>query len=373
VVVHPQKLLENAWVSVADGRVRALGRGRPPRDAAVLDHGAAVLMPTLVNAHTHLELTGMAGRVSPAGGFLAWVRRLVAFREGCAPAAREAALEDGLQELAAAGCGLAGDVRAPDTPPSHAAAPELTVFREVLGDLTDPSPPEPGEAPAAHAPHSTHPALIARRHRLARRRGQMFGIHLAESPEEVEFICTGRGPWAEFLDERDIHWRGWGLPARSPVQHLADLGVLDRHTLAVHLVQTDARDWARLADGRVRTCLCPRSNLALSGTLPDLPGLLGAGLRPALGTDSRASVASLSLFDEMAAVARAFPQVPPATVLAMATLYGAEALGREADWGSLLPGRRARLLRLPMAPPSAAALLERLTTQGTPPGLEVLG
>jgi cytosine/adenosine deaminase-related metal-dependent hydrolase len=187
-----------------------------------------------------------------------------------------------------------------------------------------------------------------------------FSLHLAESEAEVEFLTTGRGAWAVFLAERGIDVSGWGLPARSPLDHADRLGLLGPGTVLVHLLRADAADFRRVQERGAAVCVCPRSNHRLHGRLPDLDGMFRAGLRPALGTDGRASVDSLNLFDEMAFAAGQFPGIPPARIFDMATRNGAAALGLADRFGTLAPGRRAAFSVSSVSATNQNTLLERI-------------
>jgi cytosine/adenosine deaminase-related metal-dependent hydrolase len=94
--------------------------------------------------------------------------------------------------------------------------------------------------------------------------------------------------------------------------------------------------------------------------LPDLAGMLKAGIKPCLGTDSLASAESLSIFDEMAFVSKSFPSIPPAEILAMATVNGASSLGFGEMFGSLTPGKRAAFVYVPVDVSSKSGLLQAL-------------
>jgi len=222
---------------------------------------------------------------------------------------------------------------------------------------------------AGHAPHTTAPGVLTALKRACDGRGLPFSIHLAESSDEMEFIQTARGKWADFLKERRIDFSGWPLPARSPVSYLDRLGILGAGLLAVHLVHADAPDIALLAQNRVSVCLCPRSNMALHGRLPDVARLAGAGLCLCLGTDSLACVDSLSVLDEMAFVAYKCPSLGPADLLDMATINGAKALGIDKAFGSLEPGKRGIMACLPVTAENEKALLERIVFSGGAPAV----
>jgi aminodeoxyfutalosine deaminase len=369
VAADADTIFPDGHIVESAGVIREIGRGKPPATDRVLDHGPVVLLPGLVNAHVHLELTALADRVPAEGGFEAWVRALLAARE----AAGEAALRDGaaagVAELRASGCAAVGEVTTLGI--TREALVEAGMagiwFREYLGG--DPPPAEAvpnwvagdlAASVAGHAPHTTAPSVLRRLAETARRRGLPFSLHLAESAAEEEFLAAGRGDWADFLKERGIDVSDWGLPSRSPVDHADRIGLLGPGTLLVHLLRADAADFRRVRERGAAVCVCPRSNLRLHGMLPDLDGMFRAGLRPALGTDGRASVDSLNPFDEMAFVAGNFPSMAPARVFDMATRNGADALGIGHRYGTLAPGRRAAFSISPVSATTSTLLLERI-------------
>ena len=366
VIVSGKKVLENGCVTVADGRITEIGRGGGTHlEGEVLDHGAGVIMPATVNAHTHLELSLLKGRIPHKENFLSWVKEILCLKDGLTDKDIQKGLLSGVSDLYKYGAVLAGDhcsvgMQCPDTD-----WPVIIRFREYLR-----LEPEEGLCDlnkdkylslAAHAPHTTAPELIKRIKDETKRHGRIFSVHLAESPEEAEFITTAKGKWADLLNERGVKFSSWGLPAKSPVSYLDDMGVLDDKTLAVHLVQADPADLDLIAKLGAGVCLCPRSNNRLIGELPDIPAMLKRGIRPALGTDSLASVDTLSIFDEMAFISESFPSLNSGDIISMATVNGAKALGMGEELGTLEPGKRAALLYLPVNASSADMLIRSLT------------
>jgi cytosine/adenosine deaminase-related metal-dependent hydrolase len=376
LVADPDTVIRNGYLVVAAGRVQSVGSGRCPVDAAVTDHGPGVLVPGLVNAHTHLELTALAGAVRCDGGFLDWVRRLVAARDQTAPEALARGARRGVETLVSGGCAAVGEIATLGLSWEALALSDLAGiwFREAYGAQAVPELPPPigGGSPwvaaslAGHAPHTTAPALLTALKQAARRRRRPFAIHLAESVEETAFIATGCGDWADFLTARGISFAQWPIGGQGPVAYCRGIGLLDAGTLAVHLLQTEAKDWRLLTASGVNSCICPRSNRLLHGRFPDLPGMLAAGLRPALGTDSLASAPSLSIFDEMRTVFDRYPTVAPRQILAMATVNGSAALGFGDRYGRLTPGAAAAMVYLEVAAASAEAVLEALAAAGKP-------
>jgi cytosine/adenosine deaminase-related metal-dependent hydrolase len=345
-------------VAIEEGRVvwlgRARDRGRP--DGPERDLGPGVLMPGLVNAHCHLELSHLRGRLDTSRGFVPWVRALVEARGDERPEDVRAATAQAVREVESFGTVAIGDV---SNALAHVdllerSALEAVVFHELIG--WDPAKAAEilvaarGRAAAvsarrtrvrlaAHAPYSVSPDLL----RLLADEGGPAAIHLAESEAESRFLADGDGEWREFLA-----WRGLGhVPfagrGRSPVAHVSSLGALHPGLVAAHCVRVDAEDRAALARNGVHVAVCPRSNRALGVGMPAVPELLSAGVRVCLGTDSLASVASLDLWEDARALHREWPAVDRAALVHMATRAGADALGLP-DLGEITPGARSALV-----------------------------
>ena len=365
--------LPNTWVALDRGRIVALGRPNDGGGRDVVDLGHAAVLPGLVNAHTHLELSYLRGAVPPAPRFLDWIRTLMAkrreFPDASDPRIVEAAAA-GIREARAAGTALVGDIsNTLVTVPllAEAALPAL-VFYELLR-FNEPDPagrvqrarqqldalpqhPDVRTSLAPHAPYSVAPLLFrAIRRDLDRHPFDRSTVHLGESEEEVEFIRAGTGPWRELLQGLGVWTDEWKPPAVTPVAYLADAGFLDRRVLAVHGVQFTRADLARLAALGATVVSCPRSNRHVGVGSPPLEAFYAAGVPVALGTDSLASVEDLNVFGELAEAHRAAPAVPPRRLLESGTLTGARALGFEGELGSVEPGKRAALISVALPGP----------------------
>ena len=369
VMRSPGSWLADGTVTVAQGKVVDVENTPGTKDSGfTTDHGPGVIMPGLVNAHTHLSLSALSGKIEMGEGFLTWVRKLVEVRRNLLSSAATAAMETAVNRLRETGVALVGEF-GPHIPVAQAlAAAGLsgTVWLEFLGNEQDlpPLPPPVDEVDfsyAGHAPHTVNPSLLRHIKEIDRRLGRRFALHLAESKEEMEFLATGKGEWADFLEEMRRDFSGWGYWGRRPVELAARLGLLDGDTLAVHCLLVRPEEVQVLTRSGSHLCLCPRSNWNLHGRLPDIPAFLQAGIAPALGTDSLASTESLSMFDEMRFVAGRYPMLSPDTILAMATVNGARALGRP-DLGTISPGQTARLLYVDLEAASATQAAERLVS-----------
>jgi aminodeoxyfutalosine deaminase len=199
-------------------------------------------------------------------------------------------------------------------------------------------PAKLGYALAPHTPYSLHPDVLRDLVQRASRAGGRTSIHLCEHAAERAYLRDHSGPFADFIAARGADPPDWAPPACDPVRYAADLGLLGEHLLCVHLADARPEELALVAAAHARVVLCPRSNLHIEVRLPPLLQMLALGMRPALGTDSLASNSSLDVLDEARALHVRFPGVPPRTLIAMATSFGAEALGLERTLGQLAVG-----------------------------------
>jgi len=382
-------------VAVDQGRIVSVG----PREdvaaaagagATVRDLGRAVILPGLVNAHTHLELSWMAEAELPRGDYTTWLRALLDARGRTDAARAKRAAEHAIASIIARGTVAVGDVSNETWVAPLVARTTLrgVLFHEIYGldaeqggamlergaQALETMARDPDLAAASdrivlaltpHAPHTTSvPVLRALAGRAVAAR-EPLSIHVAESAAEASLLRDGTGPLAELFRQRGFLPSGWSHPARSPVEHLKRAGVLGAATLAVHCVHLDQLDQASLQASRATVVTCPRSNAALGvGTAP-VPALMRSGIPVALGTDSLASAPDLDLFAEMAALRREHPELSPAAVLRMSTLNGARALGLGDRLGSIESGKLADLIVVPLEEPEREPL--EAICDGQPP------
>jgi len=332
-----------------------------PRHAgAPVERVRGVLLPGLVNAHAHVELSALRGKIPGGAGFVPWVERMIGLRNTERPEDDEAAIERAAAELDAFGTTAIGEVTN-----TLAAVPALVrhgiggvVFHEVFGldreqalgrvakleqgaASPDSCLPAPGfaYALAPHTVYTTHPDAVRVVLAAARERGARTTVHLAEHPAERVFLETGGGAFFDFATRMRFPVEAFPVPRRGPVATAADLGLLAPDVVLVHLTDARSEELDLVARSGAPVVLCPRSNLFIEVKLPPLGEMLRAGIVPALGTDSLASNLSLDLLAEAKALGDRFPNVPKATLMTMATAAGARALGRT-DLGRLAKGLR---------------------------------
>ena len=379
--VHPvtaPPIADGAVLVDERGKIAAVGPAATvpaPAGARELEFPEGALVPGLVNCHTHLELTHLAGR-NHETAFARWIRTLRTLKDATSSQEFSRSAEQGIRDAWAAGVTCVADTGStgaslealarlggrgiyfqeafgPDPTQCGASLREL---EQAVGRLHTVASHRTRLGVSPHAPYTVSDALYRAVTELARREGLPVAVHLAESREETELVRDGTGPFAEALTARGI-----AVQARhcTPVQYLLQLGVLQRATgwLCIHCVQVDERDVAILRDSGVAVAHCPRSNRVHGHGAAPLAAFRRAGIRVGLGTDSVVSVGDADLRAEALAVG-----LDREDALRMLTIEGAQALGLDSEIGSLEVGKEADLAVFPSTDlyrplPSSTALL----------------
>lgn len=354
-------------VTVENGKILAVGK----QSAAVgplRDLGDVVLLPGLVNAHTHLEFSHLPQPLGEPGMALPdWIRLVLANRQrnDCNSAAAIAA---GLRE--SRDCGVTSIADIATTAVSGNVTddvPRRLAFHEAIGfsaarcesafaDVLQRSNVEhrsknmttTGFSP--HAPYTVHPDLLERLVDEASKRRLPVAMHLAESEAELQLLAENSGPFRELLEERGMWDPSAIAPGTTPMDILRVLARAPR-ACVIHGNFLSEGDWNFLARERSTMSLvyCPRTHAYFQHPRYPLAQMLAAGVRVALGTDSRASNPDLSVLAEMRHVA-AHHNIEPEQIIRMGTLSGAEAIGWDKIVGSITPGKWADLTAVPCEP-----------------------
>lgn len=347
----------------------------------IIDHGDVAILPALVNAHTHLELSCLEKRIKTGVNFMDWLRSLLAEIDKLDEEDFNHGIVRGLKKSYENGTGLLADISNTGRSVDYLKKVFIksVVFLEALGFNSKTLPlylerlksnynrlkncKHPRVGLAAHSPYTVSPELLKRIQALSINGFPMLSIHVAESRYESDFLM-GKGPIYDLLTERKF-WNGdWFPPKKSPVQYLDDLGLLTPRTLCIHLVQISNSDIETLSRRRSKICLCPRSNHKLRVGSPPVEKLLRAGLQIALGTDSLASNDDLSVLKEMAAIKGIAPSIPPGEIIRMGTINGATALNMEERLGSIDEGKEGLLISVPVSSSSPEKLYEEIVCEG---------
>jgi cytosine/adenosine deaminase-related metal-dependent hydrolase len=359
-------------VAVDAGRIAYVGPRAGAPYGEDVELGASILMPGLVNAHTHLELTAMRGLLEGLS-FVPWVRTLTQMR---AAVLDDAAMADAARVGLAEGL-LAGITTYADTSSSgvtlgamREAGVRGIMYQEVFGPAAEQHDAAMAGLAAAiearrpletdlvslgvspHAPYTVHDDLMVDAAAFALRQRLPVAIHLAESAEEIAFLREGEGPFAELLRAR-------GIPvvrrSHSPVHWLMEMGVMVAQPLLIHCVRADASDIAFIADAGCGVAHCPASNAKFGHGVAPVRAMLDAGIAVGLGSDSVASNNQMDLLGE-ARLAALFQNAvtgrPDALAadraLALATIGGARAIGLDDQIGTLEVGKAADLAAFPL-------------------------
>lgn len=333
--------------------------------AAKHEHlGNAILLPGLVNAHTHLELAALRGFLEGLD-FREWLRVLTdvsrnvfdaqslwdASRFGVSEALRAGITTvadcspTGAPLSAMIDAGIRGRVYLETFGPDAAQVPDSILalqngvrqLRERVTHLVD-----VGISP--HAPYSVSPALFEAVARYARDEDLPVATHIAESAAEVDFVRNGAGTFADRLRLRNIVFSATNA---SPLELLERTGMLGPKTLCIHAIHVDSEDVRRISSSGSTVVHCPISNAKLGQGIAPVPEMLATGVVVGLGTDSVASNDRMDLLAEvrqavlLQSLAASRPDAVSASdALELATRGSARALGMD-DIGVLAPGRAA--------------------------------
>lgn len=335
--------------------------------ARVEDFGQAVILPGLINTHTHLELTALRGYLeNEENDFLAWLRKLTlarlermtpddirvsatwgaceAVRAGitCVGDASDSAM---MSMLALQGVGLRGVVFQESFGPDPRLVEEnfgklkakVAELREVESDLV-----RVGVSP--HAPYTVCRAQLELIAEFAIAEQLPLMMHAAESLAEESFLRDGTGLFTEGLAKRGIEWTA---PRLSPVQYLKQAGILDTKPLLAHCIRVDDEDIETLKQTGSKVAHCPKSNAKLGHGRAPFAKFVEAGVVVGLGSDSVASNNTCDIIEEarFALLSAQNPSLKASNMLATATTGGARCLGlEEKGIGILREGAQADLV-----------------------------
>jgi 5-methylthioadenosine/S-adenosylhomocysteine deaminase len=359
-------------IAIADGRIAAVGLAEDLLEHAptgqVVNAGGCLILPGLVNTHSHLAMTLLRGLADDLP-LMDWLENHIW------PAEKTHMNREAVRlgtELAVAEQLLAGVTTTTDmyffgneVAAVLAEAGMRGVIAESLIDFATPRCKTPEEmmekqrelaqeyrdhplitpSVAAHAPYTVSANNLVKEAELAEELGTTLQIHLSESRWEVEKLLEEKG--------------------RSPVAYLADLGVLSERTVAAHCVHVSPEDIETLVEFEVGVAHNPVSNLKLASGVAPIPAMVEAGVKLGLGTDGAASNNTLDLLRDTQLASLLHkgvfgdPTVLPArSMIEMATIGGAGVLGLESEIGTLTEGKIADLVCFSVDGPHATPVFD---------------
>lgn len=340
--------LRNPLVEIGpDGTILSVATCEHPDREPYTEFYAGMLLPGLVDAHCHLELSYLRGAIPPGGGFAAFARAMGEVRDRATEEERLRAVAAADAELTRQGVAAVGDIANGE---SACAVKEQSriayrTFAEVFGlntrtaERQQPLLRHPRTSLTPHSLYSVQDELFLS---ICREGEAPLSIHFLESPAEKELFRRS-GPLWEWYGRSGMScdFLHYGSPAERLVRSVPR----DRSVVLVHACMTEQEDIDRIMNhftAPVYWCLCPRSNRYISDLRPPVDLLRRNGLRICIGTDSLASNESLSMLDEL----RCLPEIPLDERLRWATAEGAAALGFGDRLGSVEPGKRPGLTLL---------------------------
>lgn len=388
--------LANATVEVTAGRISAV---HARQDPGARDLGNCAIIPGLVNAHTHLELSDVAVPLRPAQPFTAWLNEVMRHRRSrvgadVAAVARaeieRGIIDRGMTECCGWGTTTIGDIAGPvpglkqmsECHIQSTAEPRTVAFLEVLGlaaeqveeqlqrgraYLAEDSPVRNGpviRGLSPHAPYSVHPDLFRGLVNLAVASSAPIAMHLAETRDELQLLHDGTGPFVTFLEELGV-WQPDAIHRGSrPLDYLQELARVET-ALVIHgnYLSPDEIDFLA-AHSNVSVIYCPRTHAFFGHSEHPWQMLLSKGVNVALGTDSRASNPDLSLWNEILFLRTMAPDFDAAWLLKLGTCNGAIALDLGHETGTLEVGKSADLAFVDFAERNSADPYELLFHPG---------
>ena len=372
LITNPEHCIENGAVVVKGTKIYRVGTFDKIKVLAeidkIIDLGNAVILPGLINIHTHLDLTNLHNRIKPTSNFTHWVFQLIGTRIRWKDGDYISSIEKGINLCFESGTTTVADIshtghsfsvfkNSPlrkvvykeviDLNPDHAK----DVLKQTQSELSTIIPDallSVGLSP--HAPYSVSKELYQAIAQFARETGTPVCTHIAETVDEIEFLRKGTGSFPEFLRQIRAMPDNWQPPGLTPIQYLNETGILGNRPLLIHCNYVTDAEISLIKSFGASVAFCPRSHRFFGHTNHPVQRLLDAGINVGLGTDSLASNDTLSILDEMKFLSL-HHSISPKTLLTMATINGAKTLGLESKVGQTKEGFEADLsgVRLPDA------------------------
>ncbi len=343
-----------------------------------------LVIPGLVNAHTHLEFSDLKFPIGAKGiPFPDWISQVIRWRIEQQQSdetliRKQKAIENGLRESYRWGIAALGEIASAPWPIPHNDGrekwPLVRFYLEQLGAtqeqsnerltavrarLDDIAPNSFSFGLSPHAPYSVSPDLFHGLLELARTTNCPLAMHLAESKEELQFLSEGTGPFADLFEKLGLLRTN---EKRLTLDESCDALAARPGSLLIHGNYLNSKLIARIAKSaeHVQIVFCPRTHLFFAHEPYPLQEFLSHGISICIGTDSRASTPDLDLLKDLRSIAESFPDFPLEEILKMGTLNGATALGFDTQLGSLATGKIASTLAIELDSPIGRSPYEAL-------------
>ncbi|MBF8276710.1 MAG: atzA [Candidatus Brocadiaceae bacterium] len=359
LISTPGSCIENGAVAVTGAKIHRVGlwceMSAIPGVEKVIDLGNAVIMPGLINTHTHLDLSNLHNRIKPTSNFTHWVFQVIGARMRWNDEDYVSSIEKGAKLSIESGVTTVADISNTGHAFSVLKKSPLrkVVYKEIIGlkseQAADIMKKLKEEIPqiktdellsvglSPHAPYSVSRELYQAVCGFAGESRLPVCTHLAETLDEIEFLTKGTGIFPAFLRQIRALPEGWKPPETTPIRYLNEMGVINNRTLLIHCNYVSDEEIALIQSSGASVAFCPRSHRFFGHTNHPVHRFLDAGVNVGIGTDSLASNDSLSVLDELKYLS-AIHTISPQTLISMATVNGAKAIGLESQVGQLREG-----------------------------------
>jgi aminodeoxyfutalosine deaminase len=352
------KPVENG-VLVFDEEGKILDVLQDATQAEDIEHYTGALIPGMVNAHCHLELSFMKGQIPRHSGLIEFVKQVVAIRDDFSKETQQQSIADADIEMQKEGIVYVGDI-SNDTR-SFFQKQKSNLGYHTFVELFDLGPggtqqsietgketyqsiPQnklSGGSMTIHAPYTCTDDLIRFADTFSAENGKILSIHLQEHRDEDAMFIHKSGTWMNLFSEWGIDMGWFEKTGKSALLSIIDHLDKNNNWLFVHNTHTSRTDieYALQQSNEVYWCFCPNSNLYIENQMPDFQKFRDSGAQCVIGTDSLASNDRLSILDEMKTIQKTAPQIPFEEILEWATLNGAKLFDKENILGSFKSGK----------------------------------
>ncbi len=358
LLTDPHTVIENGAVVISNNKISFAGSFNDISKyqlRSITDLGNSAIIPGLVNAHTHLELTHLEGKIDFTGSFADWISEIIEAKKSWTLNDFTLSVREGIRRSLEAGSTTIADVTR-----NGFSLAELqnslvrkVVFYEVID--FDPSGTEKiikefktmihctkrdtllkiGIFP--HAPYTVSNELYTQCGNVSDELEIPLSTHIGETDEEIEFLTKGTGNLACLLSKLNM-LNNWVEPGLRPIAYLGNMGILNSKVLLVHCNYVSQKELMMVTNANARVVFCPKSHHYFQHKNHPFLEFINQNVNVALGTDSLASNDSLSILDEMKYLYNEENGVDPQDIFSMGTIGGATVLGLAERIGKLEPG-----------------------------------
>ena len=362
-----QSPIKNGVIIVDEnGKILQIGKRQDFNESELESH-KGIITPGFVNTHCHLELSHMKGKVDTGTSLIPFISSVVKFRD-VPQKVIDKAIMQGDREMFKEGIVAVGDIsnKADTVPQKTKSEIKYYTFVEMFDFLQNEWTEDTYKEYKAvydaqadgngnkksmvpHAPYSVSENLF-KKLAVANANGSTVSLHNQETPDENLFFQKKEGVFLDFYKNFDINIDAFQPIGKNSIDYALEYMNPKCKTLLVHNTMTTKADIER-AHAWNKECYwatCPNANLYIENRLPNYQHFLDTGAKVTIGTDSLTSNWQLSIVEEMKTIAKYQSYVPLEILLQWATLNGAEALGYEAELGSLEVGKKPGLVLLNM-------------------------